>query len=176
MARRRRRFTVSIRVRTIDPVVPVLYLAADATVLWTPQVSLADNSASVAGAVVHWQATSGRMLVSPLQSQANASGLAQTSATSGPLAVGVQATASAYAWTMVCTTFATQGVDPRDWRLEIVSGAGQSVSAAYTLAPVTVRVVDTAEHPVAGAVVEIHQYIDAWRCLALIVDAVLYRL
>lgn len=155
-------FTASTRVRTIGPVVPMLYLAADATVFWTPQISLADNSASVAGVVVRWQATSGGMLVFPLQSQANSVGVAQTSATSGPLAAGVEATASACAWTTVCTTFAAQGVDPRGWRLEIVSGAGQSVSAADTLAPVKVRVVDTVEHPVAGAAVEIHQSIDMW--------------
>jgi hypothetical protein len=155
-------FIASTRVRTIDAVVPVLYVAADATVLWTPQVRLADNSASVVGVAVDWQATSGGMVVYPLQSQTDTLGVAQTSATSGQLAAGVQATASACAWTTVCTSFAAEGVDPKDWRLEIVGGAGQSVRAADTLATVMVRVVDSAEHPVAGAAVEIHQSIDAW--------------
>ena len=156
-------FTALARVQTIAPVVPVQYIAANATVLWTSQVSLADNSASIAGVAVDWQATSGAILVSPTQSQANAAGLAQTSATSGPLAAGVQATASACAWATICATLAAQGVGSGDWRLEIVSGAGQSVGAADSLAPVTLRVVDTAEHPIAGAVVEIHQSIDAWQ-------------
>jgi hypothetical protein len=156
-------FTAVAPVRTITPVVPVQYVAAGATVLWAPEVNLTDNSASVAGVTVNWQATSGGMLVSPTQSQANAAGLAQTLATSGSLAAGVQATGSACTWTVVCANFVAQGIGPNDWRVEILSGAGQSVSAADNFAPVTLRVVDTAEHPVAGAVVEIHQSIDAWQ-------------
>ena len=156
-------FTAAARVRTITPVVPVQYIAADATVPWTPEVSLTDNAASTAGVAVNWQVTSGTMLLSPTQSQADAQGMAQTVATTGPLAAGAQATASACAWTTVCATLAAQGVDPGDWRIEIVSGAGQSVGAADNLAPVTFRVIDTAAHPIAGAVVQIHQSIDGWQ-------------
>jgi hypothetical protein len=156
-------FTASARVRTVTPATPVRYLAADAHVRWTQQVTLADNSASTAGVLVDWQVTSGAMSVSPVQSQANAQGIAQTAATAGPLAAGAQAAASSCAWTAVCATFTAQGVDPRDWHLEIVSGAGQSVGFADILAPVVLRVVDAAGHSIAGATVQIHQTIDAWQ-------------
>ena len=156
-------FTALERIRTIDPLTPVQYIAANTVVLWKPQVSLADNSASTAGVVVNWQTASGPVLLSPTQSQASAQGTALTLATAGPLAAGAKATASVCAWTTVCTTFATQAVDPADWRIEIVSGAGQSVEAADTLLPLTLRVTDIASHPIAGAVVQIHQTIESWQ-------------
>jgi hypothetical protein len=156
-------FTALERIRTIDPLTPVQYIAANTVVLWKPQVSLADNSASTAGVVVNWQTASGPMLLSPTQSQASAQGTALTLATAGPLAAGAKATASVCAWTTVCTTFATQAVDPADWRIEIVSGAGQSVEAADTLLPLTLRVTDIASHPIAGAVVQIYQTIESWQ-------------
>jgi hypothetical protein len=89
--------------------------------------------------------------------------MAKTQATVGPLAAGGQATASACAWTNVCATFAAKGVDPADWRIEIVSGAGQSVGYDDALAPMVLRVTDTTGDPVAGAIVEIHQTLDAWQ-------------
>jgi hypothetical protein len=156
-------FTALDRIRAIDPLTPVQYIAANAVVLWKPQVSLADNSASTAGVAVNWKTISGPVLLSPSQSQADAQGIAQTLATAGPLAAGAKATASVCAWTTVCTSFATQAVDPADWRIEIVSGAGQSVEAADTLAPLALRVTDTASHSIAGAVVQIHQTIESWQ-------------
>ena len=103
------------------------------------------------------------MLVSPAQSQANTEGIAETLATAGPLASGAQATASACAWITVCTTITAQGVGPDDLRLEIINGAGQSAGFADTLTSVVLRVTDIAAHPVAGAVVQVHQTIDAWQ-------------
>ncbi|MEO8735633.1 MAG: IPT/TIG domain-containing protein [Edaphobacter sp.] len=156
-------FTALARVRTVVPVLPVQYIAADAIVLWTPQVNVVDNSAPTAGVLVDWQPVSGAMLVSPAQSQVNAYGIAQTMATAGPLSAGTQATGSACGWTTTCAIVAAQGVGAADWRLEIVSGAGQSVSPADSFATVTLRVTDTTAHPVAGVVVQIHQTVDAWQ-------------
>lgn len=156
-------FTAMERIRIIDPITPVQYIAPDTVILWKPQVRLADNSASTAAVVVNWQTASGAVLLSQTQSQANAEGVAQSVATAGPLAAGAKATASACAWTTVCTTFAMQAVDPADWRIEIISGAGQSIEAADTLLPLTLRVTDTESHPVFGAVVQIHQTIESWQ-------------
>ncbi|MDW5264709.1 MULTISPECIES: IPT/TIG domain-containing protein [Acidobacteriaceae] len=156
-------FTIATRVRTLAPIQGMLYVAAGATFIWTPQVEASDNSASTVGVVVNWQAVSGGIILSPGQSQVNGLGVAETQVSIGPLTAGEQATASACAWTTVCATIAAQGVDPADWRIEVVSGAGQSVGAADVLAPVLVRVTDAVGNAVAGAVVEIHQTIDAWQ-------------
>jgi hypothetical protein len=112
---------------------------------------------------VKWQATGGGILFSPAQSNVSAEGVAKTLATIGPLAAGGQETASACAWINVCATFAARGVDPADWRIEIVSGAGQSVGFDDVLAPIVLRITDTADDPVAGAVVELNQTLDAWQ-------------
>jgi hypothetical protein len=156
-------FTVRAKVRTVTPIVAVQYVAAAATVVWTPQVNVNDNSAPTAGVLVNWQATAPGILFSPPQSSVNALGVAETQATVGPLAAGDQATATACAWSSICATFAAQAVDPADWRIEIVSGAGQSVAADGVLASVILRVTDTAGHPIEGALVEIHQTVDAWQ-------------
>lgn len=156
-------FAAVARVRTVTSGLPVLYVAAGATVAWNAQVNLGDNSASTVGVLVNWNATEGAVRFSPTQSQVNATGVAESEATIGPLTAGGQATASACAWTNICATFAAWGVDSADWRIEIVSGAGQSVGYDDVLAPVVLRVTDTVGDPVAGAIVESHQTLDAWQ-------------
>ena len=89
--------------------------------------------------------------------------LASTLATVGPLAASVQALLSGCAWTIVCATFTTQGVDAAEFQLVAISGAGQIVSASGTLGQVVVQVLDQAFHPVAGAVVQIYQTVNAWQ-------------
>jgi hypothetical protein len=54
------------------------------------------------------------------------------------------------------------GVDPSQWTVLVVSGAGQSVQAASTLAPVVLRVTDLAGHVVQSATVNVYQTVDAW--------------
>lgn len=156
-------FTAATQVRTATAANPIEYVAANAVTTWTPQVNLADNIASTTGVIVNWQAVSGPITVSPVQTIANTQGSAQTIATVGPLAAGAQSVAAACAWSTVCATFTTQGVDPADLRLVVTSGAGQSVHAADTLAPIVMQVTDAAGDPVAGAVVQIHQTVDAWQ-------------
>ncbi len=156
-------FTAAIRVRTITPLNPMQYIAAGATVVWTPQVALADNSASTVGVSVSWSGNSGSLLVSPTTSATDARSTAQTQATTGPLASGVEATAVACAWITTCTGFTAVGVDASRWQIVMVSGGGQSIPAVGTLAPVVLRITDGAAHPVAGATVEVHQTLDAWQ-------------
>jgi hypothetical protein len=155
--------TIAIRVRTLTPVQALLYVAAGATFVWIPQVEASDNSAPTMGVVVNWQPVLGGMIFSPAQSPVNAMGVAETQVSVGPLAAEEQETASACAWTTICATFVAQGVDPADWRIEVVSGAGQSVAATDVLAPVVLRVTDTAGDAVAGALVEFHQTVAAWQ-------------
>jgi IPT/TIG domain len=156
-------FTTLAQVRTATAVQPVEYVAAGATVTWNPQLTVADNISSVTGVAVDWHTISGPIVASPVQSQVDSAGIAQTLVTVGSLAPGAQAVLSACAWTNVCAAFTTRGVDPSDLRVVAVSGTGQSVSANGTLTPVVLQVTDTASDPVEGAVVEIYQTVDAWQ-------------
>jgi len=156
-------FTAANEVRTVTAYGPVEYIAAGAVVTWMPEVNLTDSLASTTGVAVSWMPVAGPIAVSPGQSAANGLGAAQTAATAGPLSAGTQAVARACAWVTVCTTFAAQAVDAADLRLVIVSGAGQSVAANSTLSSIVLQVVDTANDPVAGATVDVHQTINAWQ-------------
>jgi hypothetical protein len=138
------------------------YVAAGATFVSDLQVTASDNLASTQGTVVNWQATSGAIGLSPSTSLVSSQGIAQTMATIGPLSPGSQATATSCAWATICTTFTAIGVDASEWRPELVGGAGQSLHAADTFAPVVLRVTDTAAHPIAGATVQVRQTIDPW--------------
>ena len=146
-------FTAAVRIQTATAVQAAEYVAAGATITWTPQLSVSDNFASTAGVLINWQVNSGPVVVSPAQTQVNAVGIAQTTATVGPLATGAEATLSACAWTTICSTFTANGVDPADLRLVVVSGANQAIAVGGTFAPVVLRVTDTASNSVAGAVV-----------------------
>ena len=156
-------FTAATRVQTATALQAMEYIAAGATFAWTPQVSVSDNFASTAGVSVSWQPTSEFVSVTPVSSAVNSQGVAQTVATAGPLAAGAEATLTGCAWSNVCASFTTGGVDLADLRVIAVSGANQIVSASGTFAPVVLQVTDTLFHPVAGAVVQIFETVSAWQ-------------
>lgn len=156
-------FSAANETRTTTVYNPVEYIAAGSVVAWTPEVSLTDNLFSTAGVNVAWTPVAGTISVSPSQSVADAQGKAQTSATAGPLDAGMQAVARACSWVTTCATFAAQGVDATELRLLAVSGTGQFVPPGGTLTSVVLQVTDTANHPVAGATVDVHQAINAWQ-------------
>ena len=156
-------FTAVARVRTITPVNPTQYVAAGALVNWIPQLALSDNSGSTIGVPVSWRVTSGAITVTPAVSTTDAQSMAKAQAVTGPLSGGVPATAMACAWIAICADFTAIGVDASQWQLVVVSGEGQAIDATGTLAPVVLRVVDSASHPVVGAQVEVHQTLDAWQ-------------
>ena len=150
------------RIRSLTAQQSMEYIAEGVTVVWPLQANAADNTAATAGVLVDWQVASGPAVLSPAESVVNGQGVAESAATVGPLAGGGQALVSACAWTTVCATFTAQGVAASDLRLQIVSGANQTVNATGTLAPVVLLVTDTGSHPVAGAAVQLYQTVSAW--------------
>ncbi len=156
-------FSAAALVRSLVTTPSIEYIAAGVNVALNPQANLTDNIFPVASVLVNWIPIAGPIAFTPNTSTTDAQGVATTQALAGPLAPGTQATASACAWTSVCTSLAVQGVDPSQWRLAIVGGAGQSISSTGTLAPIVLQVTDSGAHPIAGALVEIHQTVDAWQ-------------
>jgi len=146
--------------RSVTMVQPEEFIAAGASVAWTPQATVVQNGAAAAGATVTWTA-SGGMTVAPGASVANAAGVAQIAAVTGPLAAGAQATGQACAWTNVCVSFTAEGVSASAWRLVVDSGAGQTVAVTGTFAPVVVMVTDASGDAVAGAPVAVYQTVNA---------------
>jgi hypothetical protein len=156
-------FQAVTRVQTATAVQAAEYLAAGANVVWNPGLQIMDNLATTTGLPISWQQTSGPVIVAPSQSATNNQGIASTIATAGPLAAGASASFTGCAWITVCATFTEWGVDTSDLRLSTISGQDQIVSAAGTLDPVVLEVIDTSSHPVAGAVVTIYQTVDGWQ-------------
>ena len=139
---------------------PVEYVAAGATAVWMPQVTLTDNSGAVAGVSVSWTGSSA-MAVSASSSIASLAGGTAVSAAVTPLGAGMLTGGTACAWNgTVCAAFTAQGVDASVFQVAVVSGSGQVISAGALLGPVVVQVVDGAGHPIAGATVSVHQTVE----------------
>ncbi len=140
---------------------PVQYVAAGAGAgaVFHPTVVLTGNDAENAARSATWASGSGRVSLGTAHSTGNTS---QADAT-GSLRDSESATVQACGWTAVCVTGNLLGVAAADLRVVPVAGDGQSVAATATLQPVTVRVVDTAGHPVAGATVGIYQQVTGWQ-------------
>ena len=155
-------FSAFTRVQTITATSPALYLAEEAVLSWTPQVTLADNGASTLNVPVQWTTLSGPLTFNPGTSLTDAQSNVQSTATAGPLGGGAQATASACAWTTICAPFTVTGVADSDLQLEAASGSLQSVAAPTPFTPVVLLVTDPSGHPVAGAAVTVHQTVEPW--------------
>jgi hypothetical protein len=157
--------TSVVRMRTVTAMRAVEYVAEGATVVWKPQVVVADNAGSASGAVVSWTSpnpASGGMGFAAATSMVDVQGGAGMAATLGPLAAGAEADGTGCVWGSVCAGFAAKGVSLDALRVEVVSGGGQTVSSADTLGAVVLRVTDGAGDPVAGASVAVHQTVSEW--------------
>jgi len=137
------------------------YLAAGAATSLGVSVLATQDGVPVAGQVVSWTGTSG-LTSSPVLTITDANGTASTTAHTAGLGAGQQATLQGCTWTNVCAGTSAFGVDPAQFTIAAISGAGQSVQAAGVLAPVVLQVTDLAGHPVVAAQVNIFQTLDAW--------------
>jgi hypothetical protein len=159
-------FTTIIHIQTITATNPTLYVAAETPLTWPLSVTLADNAGPTLNLPVQWTTLSGPITPNPAVTTTDAQSTAQTTATLNPLTANTQATAQACAWATqtpsICTNFTATAIDPAQWQLEILSGAGQSPNATATLAPVVLRVHDASGHPIAAAPVTIHQTVEPW--------------
>ena len=156
-------FAAAVHVQAVTPVQASEYVAAGATILWTPQLGVTDNLVSTTGLPIIWTVLSGPAIIASSQSLVNGQDIAQTVATLGPLAAGASATLSGCAWTSVCGTFTAFAVDLSQLGVVAVSGANQIVDQAATLTPVTLQVVDLEGDAVAGAPVTVYQTMTAWQ-------------
>jgi hypothetical protein len=150
-------FTVIPHIQTATALDPQLFVSEKAVLTWNPQVSVTDNGAATVGVPVQWTAVSGPISFHPAQSLTNNQSIAQTGATAGPFNSGDHASASACAWTTICTGFTVNGVSETQLQLIAVRGSVQSIPASATYSPIVLRVTDPDGHPVAGAQVIIHQ-------------------
>ncbi|HEY5328411.1 MAG TPA: IPT/TIG domain-containing protein [Acidobacteriaceae bacterium] len=148
-------------VRTVVSLTAPLYIAAGAPATWTVSILATQDSAPAASQTVAWTATS-TLTPTTASSTTDSTGAASLTVSTTGLTADTQATVQGCIWTTVCASATAFGVDPSQWTVLVVSGAGQSVQAAATLSPVVFRVTDLAGHAVQSATVNIYQTVDAW--------------
>ena len=153
--------TVLARQQTLAAAQPVVYVAEGVATSWTAQVALSDNAASTDGVPVLWTGAAA-MQFSGASSTASGS-VAKMMVQVAGLGAGVQVQGTACAWGGVCGTVAAEGVSAAAWQVQVVSGAGQQVSAGAAMQPVMLQVTDAAGHAVMGASVAIYQAVTAWQ-------------
>ncbi len=138
-----------------------VYIAEGASTSLSLQVLAKENGSVSAHQPVHWAAGAGITLAAT-DVLTDSGGQASVQAVLGPLAGGVQASATACAWTSVCVPFYGVGVAAGDLRVILVSGGGQVLSGGEAALPIVVQVVDGAGHPVVAAAVNVYQTVTAW--------------
>lgn len=149
--------------RTLVPVRTTEYVAAGATVNWTPVVTLTDTTGSTAGVIVSWTGSTG-LVFGTGNSAVGAQGWASESVEVGPMAAWTGTSGMACAWAgTVCASISAVGVGPGQLQVAAVSGAVQAVGAGDVLGPVVLEVTDGAGHGVAGALVSVYQTVSAWQ-------------
>ncbi|MDI3255475.1 MAG: hypothetical protein QJR10_11930 [Bacillota bacterium] len=146
----------------IAALTPNLYIAADASFLWAPQAEVLNNGTPVSGQQVNWSASNGAV-AAMASSTSNAGGTATGQINVGPLAAGTDVPVSAcLSPGPQCAAFHIYAVHSGLAQLTAVSGAGQSLSASQTPAPVVLRVTDAAGHPMAAAIVTFYETLVQW--------------
>jgi hypothetical protein len=140
-----------------------LSVAAGATVSWPVQALVLSAGSPASGQTVNWTVTSGLTLSGAASTTSNASGIASTTITVGPLAEGATATVKACVnGTQNCTTFSVLGARPAYAWVEAISGTAQSVASTTTPAQVVLRLRDMNGNAMAGGTVALYQAVYAW--------------
>ena len=145
----------------LSALTPTLHLAAGAIIQWPVQALVINGTQPAAGYQVVWQSASG--IAAGAASTSNASGIASSTLTVGPLAEGQTATTTAcVTGTSVCTTFQAFGSRPEYATLAAVSGTTQSMAVSAAPAAVVLRVFDMDGNPMAGGTVTVNQTLYSW--------------
>jgi hypothetical protein len=154
----------------IDALSPTLHLAEGAVFNWAPQAIVLSKGVPYPGQAVTWSAGGGAAVASAT-SVSDTNGMAWTQVSAGPLAAASVATVYACVAGGVpggngCASLPIVSVDPSSAGLIAVSGTSQTLATADPLAPVVLRVVDSAGDPMAGAVVTFYETLRHWtpRC------------
>ncbi|HVJ06839.1 MAG TPA: IPT/TIG domain-containing protein [Acidisarcina sp.] len=139
-----------------------LYLARGATFVWQPRALVLNAGVPMAGQAVSWSSGAGATAQTS-SSVTGSNGMTSAHVTAGPLGtatnVQIQACINGGA---SCGSFTVSSVYPEYAGLLAVSGAGQTMRVEDTPAPIVLRAVDAAGHPMAGAVVSLYQTLSRW--------------
>ncbi len=163
--------TVQVNLQDDDPVRTVVLSSTTAYVAaggaggsWTLQLSATQDGVLAAGVPVIWSAGAGLTLSFPAGVTAG-DGTANILVTAGTLNASATGTVTGCVWGTICSTGTVYSVDPSQWQVSLVSGAGQSVMQGAMLQAIGLTVTDAAGHPLPGASLTVYQRVLAWEGL-----------
>ncbi len=163
--------TVLVDLLDTDPVRSVSLSNATAFVAaggaggsWIVRLNAIQDGAAGIGVPVTWSVGAGLQL-SATTGVTGSDGSAAVTVSARTLAAGGTGSLTACAWVTQCSTWTVSSVDSSEWQVSLVSGAGQSVAAGGTLAPVSVLVTDLLGHPLQGAAIAVWQRVLGWEGL-----------
>ncbi len=157
---------VQVTVMDNDPVRIVaianapIYVAAGASPSWAIALGATQDGLPAVGVPVVWTASAGLSVSGGAFT--DASGSVAPTVTATQIGAG-SATVTGCLWGTVCSSWTVTAVDASQWRIAVSAGAGQSVNAGTSLAPVSLAVTDTAGHTLQAATVSVYQTVDAWQ-------------
>ena len=131
---------------------------------WILRLHTIQDGAAGIGVPITWSAGPG-VQISTNSGLTAADGGVTVTASVGALASGATSTLTGCGWRTVCATWTVTSVDPSQWQVSLVSGAGQSVAVGGSLLPVSVLVTDAAGNPLQGAAVAVWQRVLGWEGL-----------
>jgi hypothetical protein len=141
---------------------PDLYVAIGASTSWVPQAEVLMGGTPLSGQTVSWSAATGATSVAAT-SVSDPNGIASGQINVSPLAAGADIPVYAcLPGNTTCTQFQIYSVHPEVALLTAVSGAGQTMSANETPAPLVLRVTDAIGHPMAGGTVIFYETLKQW--------------
>jgi hypothetical protein len=148
---------------TLTALTPQLSVAAGATVLWRVQTLALSNGIAAVNQQIVFQPGNGITVRGSTSVTTNASGIATTILTVGPLARAEEASIKACLnGTTQCVTFTAFGARPEYASLQPVSGTLQTLAAAATPAQIVLRLLDINGNAMAGGSVQLFQSLYAW--------------
>ncbi|MGB0123009.1 MAG: IPT/TIG domain-containing protein [Silvibacterium sp.] len=147
----------------ISALTPNLYLAAGATVQWTPQGLVLKNGSPTANAEVTWTPVTSGVSAPTTASLSGNNGIVTQQLAAGPITAGnVVPVNACLVSSGGCAQFDVVSVSLANAQLTAIAGIAQNIPASQAFTPVTLEVTDPAGDPLAGAVVTFYETLDAW--------------
>jgi hypothetical protein len=148
---------------SINPLTPVLYLAAGATAQWTAEGLVLQNGSPAPNTAITWTPATSGVTAPTTATLSGSNGVVTQQLSAGPIPAGITVPVNAcFSSGATCAQFNVVSVDPSTAQLTPIAGISQNIPPTQPFAPVVLQVTDALGNPLAGAVVTVYETLDAW--------------
>jgi hypothetical protein len=143
----------------LSSLTPQFSLAAGSAFTWTVRALALSNGQPAPNQSVAWSTSAtGIAALASTPALTNANGIATKALTVAPLAAGQSATISACVnGTSQCVAYTAFGARPEYAFLQPIAGTAQTLAVTAAPAPISLRLLDNLDNPMAGGAVSLYQ-------------------